>query len=110
MDAYLVGADLRGAYLVGAYLMDAYLVGAYLMDADLGGANLRGAPLKKNAICISGFPYKVTIFDETAQIGCQTETIAEWLRCEREDFLPYRDAFKAVVLASGRMPAEKASA
>jgi len=45
-DAYLGGADLRGAYLGGAYLRDAYLRGAYLRGAYLGGADLRDAYLR----------------------------------------------------------------
>ena len=41
VEAYLEGANLRGADLEGAYLR-----GANLRDADLAGANLRGANLE----------------------------------------------------------------
>ena len=41
VEAYLEGANLRGADLEGAYLR-----GANLRDADLAGANLRGANLR----------------------------------------------------------------
>ena len=92
-EANLRGANLHGANLRGADLRGANLRGANLRGADLYGANLRGADLRgkkltKNPVQISGFPYLVTIFDETAQIGCQYMTIAEWLACEREDFAP----------------------
>ena len=102
--ANLCGANLYGADLRGANLGGANLRGANLYGADLYGANLRGKKLTKNPIQISGFPYLVTIFDETAQIGCQNKTIAEWLACEREDFAPYKEAFRAIVTASGRLP------
>ena len=51
-DAYLSGANLRGAdlsdaYLSGANLRDAYLSGANLRGADLRDANLSGADLDK---------------------------------------------------------------
>jgi Pentapeptide repeats (8 copies) len=101
--ADLYGADLRGANLYGADLYGADLREANLYRANLRGANLYGKKLTKTPIQISGFPYLVTIFDETAQIGCQYKTIAEWLACEREDFAPYKEAFRAIVTASGRL-------
>ena len=44
-DAYLSGANLRGADLRDANLSDAYLSGADLRGANLRGANLRDANL-----------------------------------------------------------------
>ena len=97
--AYETKADLREANL-----READLYGANLYGANLRGADLRGKKLTKNPVQISGFPYLVTIFDETAQIGCQYMTIAEWLACERKDFAPYKAAFEAVCRASDRLP------
>jgi uncharacterized protein YjbI with pentapeptide repeats len=125
-DAYLAGANLAGAYLadanladanladanlVSAYLAGANLTGAYLVSANLAGANLAGAkyngvPLTKTPITVSGFPYRVTILDNHAQIGCQLKTIAEWLACDLSGFAPYKGAFRAICAASGRLPAE----
>ena len=102
--ANLTEADLRGANLTEADLREADLRGADLHGANLREANLYGKKLTKNPVQISGFPYLMTIFDETAQIGCQYMTIAEWLACEREDFAPYKAAFEAVCRASGRLP------
>ena len=99
-----LGLAVRKAVEVKTNLGGANLRGADLYGADLYGANLGGKKLTKNPIQISGFPYLVTIFDETAQIGCQNKTIAEWLACEREDFAPYKEAFRAIVTASGRLP------
>jgi hypothetical protein len=45
-DAYLYGADLRGADLRGANLYGADLRGADLRDANLRDADLRGADLR----------------------------------------------------------------
>ena len=45
-NAYLRGADLRGANLSGAYLRGADLSGADLRDADLRGADLSGTVLE----------------------------------------------------------------
>ena len=89
---------------LGLAVREANLHGADLHGADLREADLHGKKLTKNPVQISGFPYLVTIFDETAQIGCQYMTIAEWLACEREDFAPYKAAFEAVCRASGRLP------
>ena len=55
-QAYLGGADLRGAYLCGADLGDAdlrgaYLCGAYLRGAYLGDADLRDADLRDADLC-----------------------------------------------------------
>ena len=109
--AYLADANLAGANLVSANLADANLTGAYLVSANLAGANLAGAkyngvPLTKTPITVSGFPYRVTILDNHAQIGCQLKTIAEWLACDLSGFAPYKGAFRAICAASGRLPAE----
>jgi uncharacterized protein YjbI with pentapeptide repeats len=110
-DANLADANLAGANLVSANLADANLTGAYLVSANLAGANLAGAkyngvPLTKTPITVSGFPYRVTILDNHAQIGCQLKTIAEWLACDLSGFAPYKGAFRAICAASGRLPAE----
>ena len=109
-EANLRGADLRGADLTEGNLTEANLYGANLYGANLRGANLRGADLgeiigsiKNNPIIIQGFKYNVIIWDNHAKIGCQVKTFKEWLICEDyEQFNPMKEAFKAIILASGR--------
>ena len=108
--ADLQGADLQGADLRGANLLGADLQGADLHDADLRYADLREAyfaePTGKiinNPILIYGFPYTVTIWDKHAQIGCKLHTFEEWLAMKNEEFEPFKAAFKALLLAAGRI-------
>ncbi|HGB4441187.1 TPA: pentapeptide repeat-containing protein, partial [Salmonella enterica subsp. enterica serovar Weltevreden] len=105
-DAYLCGADLRGAnlcdaYLRGAYLCDANLrgadlrdadlCGAYLRDADLCGADLRGANLcdaylPDLTFVILGEKYFISITNgEYVRAGCQNHTVEEWRKYSKQE-------------------------
>ena len=93
-DAYLSGADLRGADL-----SDAYLSGANLRGADLGGADLRGADLRGADLIYSNLRgadlrhadlrgadlivlqmdlWTSYITTNHIRIGCQSHTLSEW--------------------------------
>jgi|GEM_PF-4641906 len=92
-DANLRGAKLRDADLRDADLRDADLCGADLRDADLRdadlyGANLRGADLRDadrngnkvqiTPIFIDGLHYRVGIWGNHVEIGCETHSFKEW--------------------------------
>ena len=64
-------------------------------------------------IYIAGFPFKVTISDNMAQIGCISKSFAQWRDetnyPEYPEFLPYKDVLEAIVIASGRKIIEEES-
>ena len=97
-DAYLRGADLRGADLGDAYLRGADLRGAYLRGADLRGADLRGAYLRgadlRGDLKLVGDRPILSI----GPIGSVSRTIFAWitdqgLRIEAGCFFGTRDEF-----------------
>ena len=55
------------------------------------------ARVSKTPIIITGFEYTVTIHDKTASIGCQHKDIDDWLTCDIEEFLPYKEAFRIII-------------
>jgi hypothetical protein len=88
-DAYLRGADLRGAYLGDANLRGADLRGAYLGDANLRGADLRGADLRGAYLggAVGQTPWIKTLGSDIwnivythdrLMIGCENHLISEW--------------------------------
>lgn len=113
--ADLSGAHLSGAYLSGAYLSGAYLRGAYLRGADLSRADLRGAtygdgvPMSNAPIQLIGFKYFVLILDSHIKIGCNLQSIEDWLADKNipaKDFADWqmrKPALIAVLKAAGRM-------
>jgi len=77
--AYLNRADLNRADLRGADLSGADLCDADLCDADLRGAKIRNKlTIEKAPLQITGAKWRITIWDEHMQIGCEFHSLADW--------------------------------
>ena len=91
--ADLSGANLYRADLSGANLYRADLSGANLSGVDLSGANLSGANLSICVVYLGG--YLIKIAPNWIEIGCQNQTLEEWLTLTEEE-ARYLDGDRAV--------------